>query len=151
MTPTTFGHLLWIAISCCKFIALSNILFSPDFVLVYKIFHEQVEGAGKREAAKVLMDPTARDFYSCYIDLNHSTESSMQDDPKSDPSSPTRRAFLRSTGSTAAAAIIGVSGPTHLNISSVESTSAAETVDGPNIDGAVPITLRINGKDRRQN
>ena len=73
----------------------------------------------------------------------------MQDDPKSDPSSPTRRAFLRNTGSTAAAVIIGVSGPTHLNISSDESTSAAEIADVPNMDGAVPITLRINGKDHQ--
>jgi xanthine dehydrogenase YagT iron-sulfur-binding subunit len=73
----------------------------------------------------------------------------MQDDPKSGPSNPTRRAFLRSTGSTAAAVVIGMSGPAHLNITPVESASAAEIGDGPNIYGAVPITLRINGKDRQ--
>ena len=73
----------------------------------------------------------------------------MQDDPKSDPSNPTRRAFLRSTGSTAAAVVIGMSGPAQLNITPVESVSAAEISDGPNIDGAIPITLRINGKDRQ--
>ena len=73
----------------------------------------------------------------------------MQDDPKSDPSSPTRRAFLRNTGSTAAAVIIGVSGPTQLSISSDESTPAAGIADVPNMEGAVPITLRINGKDHQ--
>jgi xanthine dehydrogenase YagT iron-sulfur-binding subunit len=31
----------------------------------------------------------------------------------------------------------------------VESASATEIADGPNIEGAVPITLRINGKDRQ--
>jgi xanthine dehydrogenase YagT iron-sulfur-binding subunit len=72
----------------------------------------------------------------------------MQDDPESGPSNPARRAFLRSTGSTAAAVVIGVSGPAHLNITPVESASAVEIADMPNIDGAVPITLRINGKDR---
>jgi xanthine dehydrogenase YagT iron-sulfur-binding subunit len=73
----------------------------------------------------------------------------MQDDLKASSSNPTRRAFLRSTGSTAAAVVIGMSGPPHLNITSVESVSAAEIADEPNIDGAVPITLRINGKDRQ--
>jgi xanthine dehydrogenase YagT iron-sulfur-binding subunit len=45
--------------------------------------------------------------------------------------------------------MIGVSGPTHLNITPVEGAAAEETADRPNIDGAVPITLRINGKDRQ--
>ena len=69
----------------------------------------------------------------------------MQDDPKSAPSNPTLRAFLRSAGSTAAAVVIGMSAPAHLNITPVESASAAYIADGPNIEGAVPITPRING------
>ena len=73
----------------------------------------------------------------------------MREDPKSGPSNPTRRAFLRNTGSTAAAVVIGASVPTHRNSPTVESVSAAETVNGPNVEGTVPITLRINGKDRR--
>jgi xanthine dehydrogenase YagT iron-sulfur-binding subunit len=62
----------------------------------------------------------------------------MRDDPKSGPSNPTRRAFLRNTGGTAAAAIIAGYGPAHLT-----------STPGPNIEGAVPITLRINGKDHQ--
>jgi xanthine dehydrogenase YagT iron-sulfur-binding subunit len=62
----------------------------------------------------------------------------MPDDPPSGPSDPTRREFLWTTGGTAAAAAIGAAVPGHAN-------SAA----GPSIEGAVPITLRINGKDRQ--
>jgi xanthine dehydrogenase YagT iron-sulfur-binding subunit len=62
----------------------------------------------------------------------------MRDDPKSGPTNPTRRAFLRTTGGTAAAAIISGCGPAHLT-----------STTGQNIEGAVPITLRINGKDHQ--
>jgi xanthine dehydrogenase YagT iron-sulfur-binding subunit len=60
----------------------------------------------------------------------------MGDDSRSGPSDPTRREFLWTTGGTAAAAIAAAV-PAHAN-------STAE----PSIEGAVPITLRINGKDR---
>ena len=70
----------------------------------------------------------------------------MRDDPESEPSNPTRRAFLRTTAGTAAAIVIGGTGLAHGNSTAVES-SPAEIADGPNIEGAVPITLRINGKD----
>ena len=73
----------------------------------------------------------------------------MQDDPSSSPSNPTRRAFLRSTGDTAAAAVIAACAPAHANNPAGQSASAAPGADGPNIAGAVPITLRINGKDRQ--
>src|SRR5258705_1690008 len=73
----------------------------------------------------------------------------MNDDSLMDVTNPTRRTFLRNTGGTAAALMIGVSGPTHLNITPLEGATAEETADRPNIDGAVPITLRINGKDRQ--
>jgi xanthine dehydrogenase YagT iron-sulfur-binding subunit len=56
----------------------------------------------------------------------------MPDDPSSPP---TRRAFLLNTGGTAAAAALGGAPPAHAD--------AAEPVEV-----AVPVTLRINGKDR---
>ena len=66
----------------------------------------------------------------------------MPDDQKSDPPKPTRRAFLRSTGETAAAVFIAGSGL-------AQGSTTAEITEGQNIEGAVPIILRINGKDRQ--
>jgi xanthine dehydrogenase YagT iron-sulfur-binding subunit len=71
----------------------------------------------------------------------------MPDDPRSGPLNSTRRAFLRTAGGTAAAVIAGC-GPGPKDGTPGKTASAAETVAGPNIEGAVPITLRINGKDR---
>jgi len=73
----------------------------------------------------------------------------MRDDPESGLSNPTRRAFLWTTGGTAAAVVIAGSGTTHLNSTAGQSDSPAEIADRPNIEGAVPITLRINGKDHQ--
>ena len=70
----------------------------------------------------------------------------MQDDPELGPLDPSRRAFLRNT--TAAAIVIGVSRPS-TDVSFVESVSAAEVESAQNIEGAVPITLHINGKERK--
>jgi xanthine dehydrogenase YagT iron-sulfur-binding subunit len=75
----------------------------------------------------------------------------MKDDPESGLSNPTRRTFLRKTGTTAAAVVIGMSGTAQFGTTGVESVSAAEPAGGPVIEGAVPITLRINGKDRKLN
>ncbi len=72
----------------------------------------------------------------------------MPDDPESGPSNPTRRAFLRTTG-TAAAAVMAACAPAPPKITPEQSASPAKSADGPNIEGAVPITLRINGKDRQ--
>jgi len=72
----------------------------------------------------------------------------MRDDPRSSASNPTRRAFLRTTGDTAAAAVVAACAPAHADSAPEQSGSAAATADGPNIAGAVPVTLRINGKDR---
>jgi xanthine dehydrogenase YagT iron-sulfur-binding subunit len=72
----------------------------------------------------------------------------MPDDPESGPSNPTRRAFLRTTG-TAAAAVMAACAPAPPKITPGENASPAKSADGPNIEGAVPITLRINGKDRQ--
>jgi xanthine dehydrogenase YagT iron-sulfur-binding subunit len=64
----------------------------------------------------------------------------MSNDPP-----PTRRTFLRTTGGAAAAAIAGCT-PAQGH-SAAEPTE--ELADGPTIEGAIPITLRINGKDRQ--
>jgi xanthine dehydrogenase YagT iron-sulfur-binding subunit len=65
----------------------------------------------------------------------------MSNDPP-----PTRRTFLRTTGSTAAAAVIAGCAPAQSH-SAPEPTE--ELADGPTVEGAIPITLRINGKDRQ--
>src|SRR5258706_1040201 len=72
----------------------------------------------------------------------------MRDDPSSSPSNPTRRAFLRTTGGTAAAAAIAGLRPDHPQSAAGEGGPPAASADGPTVEGAVPITLRINGKDR---
>ena len=54
----------------------------------------------------------------------------MKDDPQSDPSNPTRRAFLQTTAGTAAAVVIGATVPAHANSTSAESASPVEIADG---------------------
>jgi xanthine dehydrogenase YagT iron-sulfur-binding subunit len=73
----------------------------------------------------------------------------MNDDPQSDVVNPTRRVFLRNTGTTAAAVFIGVSGAPQLNLTPAAEAANEENAVGANIDGVVPITLRINGKDHQ--
>jgi xanthine dehydrogenase YagT iron-sulfur-binding subunit len=73
----------------------------------------------------------------------------MQDHPQSSPSDPTRREFLWTMGGTAAAAVITGCASEHPNSTAAQSGSLAVTQDRTNIEGAVPITLRINGKDRQ--
>ena len=68
----------------------------------------------------------------------------MRDDPPSSPSIPTRREFLRTTGGTAAAAVIAGCAPTN-----PPGSAGEHGANRSNIEGAVPITLRINGKDHR--
>jgi xanthine dehydrogenase YagT iron-sulfur-binding subunit len=65
------------------------------------------------------------------------------DDSQSCPPNPTRRKFLLTTGSSVAATVVGAYVPALAN------NSAEETNAGPNIEGAVPIKLRINGKDHQ--
>ena len=71
----------------------------------------------------------------------------MEDDRKPGKKQPTRREFLRHSG--AAAIVIGALDPTQLAGATVEGASDAQGTDGATINGAVPITLRINGKDRQ--
>jgi xanthine dehydrogenase YagT iron-sulfur-binding subunit len=79
----------------------------------------------------------------------------MGDDERSGPPDPTRREFLRNTGGTAAATAIaawgaGAGAAAVLANGDAEQTGPpAANADGPNIEGAVPITLRINGKDHQ--
>jgi xanthine dehydrogenase YagT iron-sulfur-binding subunit len=61
----------------------------------------------------------------------------MRNDPQSGPANPTRRAFLLTTGGTAAASVIAGRGPPEA------------MADEPKVEGAVAVTLRINGKDRQ--
>jgi xanthine dehydrogenase YagT iron-sulfur-binding subunit len=71
----------------------------------------------------------------------------MRDDPPSSgPKKPTRREFLRNTGGTAAAAVIAGYAPVPSVAQNDPRTADAE---GPTIEGAVPVTLRVNGKDRQ--
>jgi xanthine dehydrogenase YagT iron-sulfur-binding subunit len=70
------------------------------------------------------------------------------DDPKSRPPSPTRRKFLLTSGSSVAATLVAGYVPALAKDAAVESDSHS-TSAGPNIDGAVPLMLRINGKDHQ--
>ena len=70
------------------------------------------------------------------------------DDPQSCPPDPTRRKFLLTTGSSMAASLVATCVPALANSAAGESDSASAGA-GPNIEGAVPITLRINGKDHQ--
>jgi xanthine dehydrogenase YagT iron-sulfur-binding subunit len=73
----------------------------------------------------------------------------MPEDPESDFKNPTRRKFLQNTGSTAVALVIGASTPVPAATTAGEDAVAQQSADGTGIAGAIPITLRINGKDRQ--
>ena len=72
----------------------------------------------------------------------------MPEDQESDFKSPTRRKFLQNTGSTAVALVIGAHSPANAGATVVDN-AAPQTTDGASIAGAIPITLRSNGKDRQ--
>ena len=71
----------------------------------------------------------------------------MRDDSDARLPDLTRRAFLSSAGSSAAAAAIVGCAPTSNRTAGRGSPGAVP--DGPSIEGAVPVTLRINGKEQR--
>ena len=73
----------------------------------------------------------------------------MSDNPKLDQVNRSRRTFLKSTGTTAAAGMISAYLPAHAS-GAVEGVSENE-VTSTTIEGAAPITLRINGKDHKLN
>jgi xanthine dehydrogenase YagT iron-sulfur-binding subunit len=70
------------------------------------------------------------------------------DDRQSCPADPTRRKFLLTTGSSVAASLAAAYVPAFGKSAAGESDSVATGAE-PNIEGAVPITLRINGKDQQ--
>src|SRR5712672_277750 len=72
------------------------------------------------------------------------------DDPESLPPRPTRRKFLLTSGTSVAASLVAAYVPASAKSAAGVSDSALTTA-GPNIEGAVPITLRINGKDHKLN
>jgi len=70
----------------------------------------------------------------------------MSDKQQANSQNPTRREFLSTTGTTAAAALIATYVPLGANASA--ETGPLDRI-GPTIDGVAPITLRVNGKDRQ--
>jgi xanthine dehydrogenase YagT iron-sulfur-binding subunit len=72
----------------------------------------------------------------------------MRDDSTSTSSNPSRRTFLGTTGGTVAALIAGRAPVGDENAAAQQSLSVPNP-DGPNIEGMVPVTLRINGKDHK--
>jgi xanthine dehydrogenase YagT iron-sulfur-binding subunit len=70
----------------------------------------------------------------------------MPGDLSSSTVNPTRRTFLKSTGSTAAAVMFGQTAIAHTaEVAELSAAGGAQT-EHFEIEGAVPITLRINGK-----
>jgi len=71
----------------------------------------------------------------------------MSDDhPESRPPDPTRRRFLLTSGSSVAAGLVASYVPA-LGKEAARERDSEPISAGPQIEGAVPITLRINGKD----
>jgi xanthine dehydrogenase YagT iron-sulfur-binding subunit len=68
--------------------------------------------------------------------------------PEELPPSPTRRKFLLTSGTSVAASLVAAYVPASAK-SAAAGTDLAPTTARPNIEGAVPITLRINGKDHQ--
>jgi xanthine dehydrogenase YagT iron-sulfur-binding subunit len=73
----------------------------------------------------------------------------MPDNPQSESPKPSRRSFLLTTGSTAAAGVVGAYLPVGANIPVERNDSSAGVTGEANGEGTVPIVLRINGKDRQ--
>jgi len=70
------------------------------------------------------------------------------DDPKSRPPSPTRRKFLLTSGSGVAASLVVGYVPALAKDVAAE-TDSTPTTAAPNVEGLVPITLSINGKNHQ--
>jgi xanthine dehydrogenase YagT iron-sulfur-binding subunit len=62
---------------------------------------------------------------------------------------PNRRQFLLTTGNTLAAGVIAAYAPGHVAATAADEATAAACPDGPAMEGMVPVTLRINGKDQQ--
>ena len=73
----------------------------------------------------------------------------MSEQTNSDPVDQSRRNFLKTSGTTAAAGVISAYLPAQAS-SALEPMNESE-VNAATIEGAIPITLRINGKDHKLN
>src|SRR5271163_1083511 len=73
----------------------------------------------------------------------------MPDNHQSEPPKPSRRSFLLTTGSTAAAGVVGAYLPADANNPVERNDSSAAATSELNVEGTVPILLRINGKDHQ--
>jgi xanthine dehydrogenase YagT iron-sulfur-binding subunit len=71
----------------------------------------------------------------------------MSDNLRSEQVDQSRRKFLQTSGTTAAASVISAYLPAHATAAEPPESEATR----PPIEGAVPITLRINGKDHKLN
>ena len=69
----------------------------------------------------------------------------MSDNSNPDPIDHSRRKFLKTSGTTAAAGVISAYLPAQAG--SIMGEANEREISNPPIDGSVPITLRINGKD----
>ena len=69
-----------------------------------------------------------------------------KDDSSSGQRNPNRRQFLLTTGSTVAAGLLAAHTPAAVG---QESDATAVRAETPVVGGAVPVTLRINGKDHQ--
>ena len=72
------------------------------------------------------------------------------DDREFLPSGPTRRKFLLTSGTSVAASLVAAYVPASAK-NAARVTESAPVSAGPSIEVAVPITLRINGKDHKLN
>ena len=70
------------------------------------------------------------------------------DDPESRPQSPTRRKFLLTSGGGVAASLVAGYVPALAKSAAGEGDSASADA-GSTIEGTVPVTLRINGKEHQ--
>jgi len=72
----------------------------------------------------------------------------MRDDLSANPS---RRAFLERTGSTVAAALMAGQAQAGVEGNAAQHGSSAPRQNGPPIEGAVALKLRVNGRDHKLN
>ncbi len=70
----------------------------------------------------------------------------MQDDPSSGSSNVTRRTFLGTSGGAVAALVVG-RGVVYADVGAKEGAVSVASGEQPVIEGAVAVTLRINGQD----
>ncbi|HEY7404906.1 MAG TPA: 2Fe-2S iron-sulfur cluster-binding protein [Candidatus Angelobacter sp.] len=72
-----------------------------------------------------------------------------EDDPRSNQADTTRREFLKTTGSAAAATVMSAYSPAHEKSEVAQSDSVATLASPSTAATVVPITLRINGKEHQ--